>query len=68
LSVRGPASDVARVTSLRIDLSMPKKPGAIDTMVAALPRDAQGAEVPGLSASRSLVRVRATFSEAHGEP
>ena len=68
LRVRGPSSDVARVTSLRIDFPMPKRPGTIDTMVATVPRDAQGAEVIGLSASRSLVRVRATFSEAHGTP
>jgi YbbR domain-containing protein len=65
LAVRGAASDIARVSSMRIDLQLPNKGGAIDTMARPIPTDAQGGEVEGVTSSRSLVRVRATFSAAH---
>jgi hypothetical protein len=64
LTVRGAASDIARVSSMRVDLQLPAKGGAVDMMARPIPTDALGTEVEGLTASRSLVRVRATFSPA----
>ncbi len=64
LTVRGATSDLARVASLRVDLTFPSGPGRVDSMLRAVPVDARGDEISGLSVAPNLVRVRAAFHQA----
>lgn len=59
--VRGAASLVSQVASLRLDVSLPQSPTDFDEMVRPLPVDAQGHEIPNLQVAPNLIRVQASF-------
>lgn len=64
-SVRGIASDLAKVASVRIEIPLAgSKPGALDAMVRPFAADERGELVPGLEVSPNLVRVQARFAAA----
>lgn len=63
-TVRGATSDLARVTSLRVEVPFPAGPERVDSMLRAVPIDARGDEVAGVSVAPNLVRIRAAFHSA----
>jgi YbbR domain-containing protein len=60
-TVRGAQSVVSEVASLRLDMTMPQSPRAVDIMVRPVPVDAQGNEVDDVQVSPNLIRVQASF-------
>ena len=60
-TIRGVATDLARVTGVRVEIPLPGKPQQFDAMLRPTPTDARGTEVPGVQVSPNLVRVRANF-------
>ena len=60
-TIRGVATDLARVTGVRVEIPIPAKPQQFDAMIRPTPTDARGTEVAGVQVSPNLVRVRATF-------
>ncbi len=65
-SVRGPASLLVRVASLRVDVPLTNEPARLDAMLRPAASDERGNEVSGLTVSPNLVRVRARFSASSG--
>ncbi len=63
-TLRGPSSDLARVSSVRIDVALPPVPKALDAMQRPIATDERGNEVPNVVISPDLVRVRADFVSA----
>ncbi|HEY4440802.1 MAG TPA: hypothetical protein VGN14_10110 [Candidatus Elarobacter sp.] len=60
-TIRGVASDLARVTGVRVEIPFPSKPQQFDAMISPTPTDARGTEVGGVLVSPNLVRARASF-------
>ena len=60
-TIRGVATDLARVTGVRVGVPIPSKPQQFDTMIRPTPIDARGSEVQNVQVSPNLVRVRAKF-------
>jgi hypothetical protein len=60
-TIRGVATDLARVTGVRVSIPIPAKPQRLDAMIRPTPTDAHGNEVPNVQVSPNLVRVRANF-------
>ncbi len=63
-TLRGPSSDLARVSSVRIDVPLPAVPKDLDAMQRPIATDERGNEVPGVVISPDLMRVRADFVPA----
>ena len=59
--IRGVASDLAKVTSVRVEIPMPTQPKQFDSMIRPTPTGADGGEVSDVQISPNLVRVRARF-------
>ncbi len=68
VAVRGAADDLGRVAAARVDVQLPSQAGRVDAMMRAVPTDARGDEVNGVSVAPNLVRVRATFRPAQKGP
>jgi len=63
--VRGPASALARVAAVRLNVPLSVNP-SFDAMLRPAAIDAKGAEVTGLQVSPNLIRVRAHFAPQSG--
>lgn len=63
-TVRGTATDLARVQAVKIEIPLGTKPGNFDAMIRPLAADVRGADVSGVQVSPNLVRVSARFSAA----
>lgn len=62
-TVRGNATDLAKVESVKIDIPLGgSKPGDLDAMIRPIAADARGADVANVQVSPNLVRVRAHFA------
>jgi hypothetical protein len=61
-SVRGIASDLAKVDAVKIEIPMGTKAGDFDAMVRPVAADARGSDVQNVQVSPNLVRVRARFA------
>jgi hypothetical protein len=61
VTVRGIASDLARVSAVRVEITLPAKATTIDAMIRPLAVTGGGDEVAAVAVSPNLVRVRATF-------
>jgi len=66
VTLRGTANDLARVTTVRIEIPIPPKSGTVDTMTSPSASDARGAAVSSVDISPNLVRVRARFVPSTG--
>ena len=64
VSLRAPTGDLSRVASVRIEVPLPNTPSNLDAMVRPIAMDASGVEVPTVSVSPNLLRVRAQFVAA----
>jgi hypothetical protein len=61
-TVRGIASDLAKVDVVKIEIPMGTKPGDFDAMVRPVAADTRGGDVTDVQVSPNLVRVRARFA------
>jgi hypothetical protein len=59
--IRGIGTDLARVTSVRVEIPIPSRPEQVDTMIRPTPTDSRGNEVQNVQVSPNLVRVRTRF-------
>jgi hypothetical protein len=68
-TIRGPASELAKVTGVRVEIPIPSKPEQFDSMIHPTPTGAHGDEIPNIQVSPNLVRVRAKFisTTGHGD-
>ncbi len=62
--VRGASSDLARVTTVRVEVPFLSQPGNLDAMLRPAAVDSLGQEVANVQVSPNLVRVKATFVNA----
>ncbi len=60
-TVRGVATDLSKVTSVRVEIPIPNKPKQFDSMIRPTPTGADGGEINDVQISPNLVRVRARF-------
>jgi YbbR domain-containing protein len=58
VTVQGPASVLAQVAAIWVDVGLPNQPKSVDEMMRPIPVNAQGVEVAGLQISPNLVRVQ----------
>jgi hypothetical protein len=65
-TIRGIGSDLAKVSTVRVEVQIPSKPQTLDEMIRPTPADARGAEIAGVQTSPNLVRVRVRFVGATG--
>ena len=65
-TIRGPASELAKVSAVRVEIPIPSKPEQFDSMIHPTPTGAHGEEVSNIQVSPNLVRVRANFISATG--
>ncbi len=63
-TLRAPTSDLARVSSVRIDVPLPATPATFDAMVRPVAVDQSGQELTTVAISPNLMRVRAGFVAA----
>jgi hypothetical protein len=61
-TVRGIASELAKVDVVKIEIPMGTKPGDFDAMVRPVATDTHGSDVPDVAVSPNLVRVQARFA------
>jgi hypothetical protein len=61
ITLRGIATDLARVQAVRVEILLPVKATAIDAMIRPAAVSATGDEVNAVQVSPNLVRVRARF-------
>lgn len=66
VTLRGIASDLARVQAVRVEITLPAKAATVDAMIRPLAISAAGDEVGSVTVSPNLVRVRARFIRAGG--
>jgi hypothetical protein len=59
VTVRGIATDLARVRAVRIDFALPPKPATIDAMIRPIATATGGDQVQSIEVSPNLVRFRA---------
>jgi len=60
-TIRGVATDLSRVTGVRVEIPMPAKPEQFDAMIRPTPAGSHGEVVENVQISPNLVRVRAHF-------
>lgn len=60
-TIRGVASDLSKVTSVRVEIPIPAKPKQFDSMIRPTPTGADGGEIADVQISPNLIRVRARF-------
>lgn len=60
-TIRGVATDLARVTGVHVGIAIPSAPQLVDKMIRPSPSDARGDEVSNVQVSPNLVRVRVHF-------
>jgi len=63
-SIRGVATELAKVASVRVEIPIPARPAQVDEMIRPAPADAHGETVPNVQVSPNLVRVRVRFVAA----
>jgi hypothetical protein len=61
--LHGATSDLARISSVRVEFPIGPAQSHLDEMLRPQPVDAQGAEVGAVDLSPNLVRVRAVFTQ-----
>jgi hypothetical protein len=61
-TVRGIASELAKVDAVKIEIPLGTKPGDFDAMVRPVATDTRGADIGDVQVSPNLVRVRAQFA------
>jgi len=66
VTIRGTANDLARVDAVRVEIAIPPKSGAIDTMTSPSATDTHAGGIAGVDVSPNLVRVRARFVPSTG--
>jgi hypothetical protein len=66
VTLRGIASDLARVQAVRVEITLPAKAATVDAMIRPLAVSAAGDEVGSVTVSPNLVRVRARFIRSGG--
>jgi hypothetical protein len=66
-TIRGVATDLTRVTGVRVEIPIPAKPEPFDKMIRPTPIDARGTEIQGVQISPNFVRVRAHFIAPSGQ-
>lgn len=66
VTIRGIATDLARVHEVRVEIALPAKPTSIDAMIRPVATSAGGEEVGAVKVSPNLVRVRARFVPSTG--
>jgi hypothetical protein len=66
VTLRGTVNDLARVTTVRVEISIPPKSGTVDTMTSPSASDAHKLPVSSVDVSPNLVRVRARFVPSTG--
>ena len=60
-TLRAATSDLARVVGVRVDVPYPAAPTTYDAMLRPVAIDAHGLEMPNISVTPNLLRVRARF-------
>ncbi len=63
-TIRGVATELTKVASVRVEIPMPARPEQLDEMIRPTPADAHGETVPNVQVSPNLVRVRVRFVAA----
>jgi hypothetical protein len=66
VSVRGIATELARVQAVRVDIALPSRAGTIDAMIRPVAVGSQGDEITSVQVSPNLIRVRAHFIHSTG--
>jgi len=66
-TLRATPNDLAHVSGVRVDVTLPASPSSFDGMVRPIAIDERGAELSGIAIAPNLVRVRATFAAAQTE-
>ncbi len=61
ITLRGIATDLARVQAVRVQITLPVKAANVDAMIRPVATTATGEEVAAVQLSPNLVRVRARF-------
>jgi len=65
--LRAPSSDLAKVSGVRVNVTLPSSASSFDGMVKPIAIDARGAELTGIAIAPNLLRVRAEFAAAQTE-
>jgi YbbR domain-containing protein len=65
--LRAPSSDLAHVSGVRVNVSLPSTASSFDGMVKPIAIDARGMELSGIAIAPNLLRVRAEFVQAQSE-
>jgi YbbR domain-containing protein len=65
--LRAPSSDLARVSGVRVDVTLPATASSFDGMLRPIAIDERGSELAGIAIAPNLVRVRADFVAAQTE-
>ncbi len=63
-TIRGVATELAKVAGVRVEIPMPARPQLFDEMIRPAATSAQGEPIAGVQVSPNLVRVRVRFSAA----
>jgi hypothetical protein len=66
VTVRGIATDLARIQSVRVEIILPGKATNVDAMIRPLAVNGSGDEIAAVQVSPNLVRVRARFVRSTG--
>lgn len=66
VTLEGPSSALAQVTSVRLDVPVPQAPRTFDAMVRPIAVNAMGQEVVGLTVTPDLSRVQVRFIAGGG--
>jgi YbbR domain-containing protein len=66
IALRGTATDLARVQTVRVEIPLPSRTTQLDTMARPIATDATGVEVNTVQVSPNLVRVRAHIIPSTG--
>jgi hypothetical protein len=61
VTLRGIATDLSRIESVRVEITLPMKAATIDAMIRPLAVTGRGDEIAAVQVSPNLVRVRARF-------
>jgi YbbR domain-containing protein len=65
--LRAPSSELAHVSGVRVDITLPATPSSFDGMVRPVAIDQRGSELGGIAIAPNLVRVRALFAVSQTE-
>ena len=61
-TISGPTSDLARVTSVRVDVPLPGTAAIFDEMVRPIVADGRGSDLAGIAVLPNLIRVHVKFT------